>query len=144
MWYGSYISRAAVTGMKLTTFFSNCTGIAARFCAVPMCATIMKILSWLTSFCAANTARLGSYAASSTSSLILRPLMPPCSLISSTRSIMPRRVCLPNAAIGPDKSWIVPSTISSLVTPCCCASAPDAASAVAATVMATDLMSSPG
>ena len=60
MWNGSYISRAAVIGMKLTTFFSNCTGIAARFCAVPMWPTIMKILSWLTSFCAASTARFGS------------------------------------------------------------------------------------
>ena len=42
------------------TFFSNCTGIAALFCAVPMWATIAKILSWLTSFCAASTAFFGS------------------------------------------------------------------------------------
>jgi hypothetical protein len=57
---GSYISRAAVRGKKLMTFFSNCTGMAALFCAVPMWPAIMKILSWLTSFCAASTAFLGS------------------------------------------------------------------------------------
>src|SRR5687767_2470038 len=44
--------------------------------------------------------------------------MPPCSLISSTRSIMPKRTCLPKPAIGPDRSWIVPMTISSFVMPC--------------------------
>ena len=60
LWKGSYISRAAVTGKKLKTFFSNWIGIAAMFCAVPMCATIAKILSWLTSFCAASTAFFGS------------------------------------------------------------------------------------
>ncbi len=42
------------------TFFWNCTGMAAMFCAVPMCATMAKILSWLTSFCAASTALRGS------------------------------------------------------------------------------------
>ena len=59
-WKGSYISRAAVTGKKLITFFSNCTGIAAMFCAVPMWPTIAKILSWFTSFCAESTALRGS------------------------------------------------------------------------------------
>jgi hypothetical protein len=54
------MSRDAVIGKKLMTFFSNCTGIAALFCAVPMCATIAKILSWLTSFWAASTAFFGS------------------------------------------------------------------------------------
>jgi hypothetical protein len=29
LWKGSYISRAAVIGKKLMTFFSNCTGMAA-------------------------------------------------------------------------------------------------------------------
>ncbi|OQC15429.1 MAG: hypothetical protein BWX79_00675 [Alphaproteobacteria bacterium ADurb.Bin100] len=57
---GSYISRAAVRGMKLTIFFSNCTGMAALFCAVPMWPAMMKILSWFTSFWAASTAFFGS------------------------------------------------------------------------------------
>ncbi len=41
-------------------FFSNWIGMAALFCAVPMCPAMMKILSWLTSFCAASTAFFGS------------------------------------------------------------------------------------
>jgi hypothetical protein len=66
---------------------------------------------------------------SSNNSLILRPLMPPvCSLSSSTRSCMPSRVCLPKPAIGPERSWIEPSRISFLLTPCCSAAkAPQAA-----------------
>jgi len=31
---------------------------------------------------------------------------------------MPLRACLPKPATGPDKSWMVPIVISSLVTPC--------------------------
>src|SRR5450432_192067 len=53
--------------------------------------------------------------------------MPPCSLISSTRSIMPRRSCLPKPASGPERSWIEPTTISVLLTPCCSAAMADAA-----------------
>src|SRR5690606_17684553 len=78
-------------------------------------------------FCAASTALRGSYLASSTMSLILRPLMPPCSLISSTRNTMPRRTDLPKPASGPDRSLMEPSTISSLLTPCVWASAAPAA-----------------
>src|SRR3954454_8030637 len=44
--------------------------------------------------------------------------MPPCSLISSTRSSMPMRACLPKPAIRPERSWIEPSTTSFLLTPC--------------------------
>src|SRR5262249_9391045 len=44
--------------------------------------------------------------------------MPPCSLISSMRSSMPMRACLPKPAIGPERSWIVPSTTSFLLMPC--------------------------
>jgi hypothetical protein len=51
-----------VIGKKLITFFSNCTGMAARFCAVPRWPTMAKILSLLTSFCAASTALLGVVA----------------------------------------------------------------------------------
>ncbi len=102
--------------------------------AVPKWPTMAKILSWLTSFCAASTAFLGSYLLSSTSSLSLRPLTPPCSLISSTRSVMPRRICLPKPASGPDRSWMEPRVISSLLTPCDWASAAPVVRASAAAV----------
>ncbi len=59
-WNGSNIWRAAVIGKKLKTLRSNCTGMAAMFCAVPMWPTIAKMLSWLTSLCAASAARRGS------------------------------------------------------------------------------------
>ena len=53
--------------------------------------------------------------------LDLATMEPPCSLISSTRSCMPLRDCLPKAVMGPDKSWMVPTKISVLLTPCICA-----------------------
>src|SRR3990167_10653893 len=49
--------------------------------------------------------------------------MPPCSLASFTRSIMPLRNCLPKPASGPDRSWMEPRVISVLLTPwlsCAC------------------------
>jgi hypothetical protein len=60
--------------------------------------------------------------------------MPPCSLTSSTRSIMPSRTCLPKPAIGPDRSWIEPIVISLFDTPCvgCPCAAVDTASASSA------------
>src|SRR6478735_469726 len=42
---------------------------------------------------------------------------------------MPLRDCLPKPASGPERSWIVPIRISSLLTPCCCAPARPEASA---------------
>jgi hypothetical protein len=51
---------------------------------------------------------------------------------SSTRSIMPKRTCLPKPASGPDKSWIEPSVISVLDTPCVWAMAAPAVRAIAA------------
>src|SRR5512147_1006647 len=71
--------------------------------------------------------------------------MPPCSLISSMRSIIPRRTCLPKPAIGPERSWIEPITISSLLTPCVCATAAPLANAAAAMREAANFMGgSPG
>src|SRR4051794_10094063 len=56
--------------------------------------------------------------------LILRPLMPPAALTSSTAIFMPLETGTPHPLIGPDRSWWVPMTISvaempSLVTLVC-------------------------
>src|ERR1044071_7177434 len=71
--------------------------------------------------------------------------MPPCSLISSMRSSMPMRACLPKPAIGPERSWIVPSTTSFLLTPCDWAKAGNGiASASAAASAKRFMVMSPG
>src|SRR5262245_41359374 len=66
-------------------------------------------------------------------SVTLRPWIPPCALTSSKRIWRPFRKCVPSPAIGPDRSWIVPTTISPFVTPwapCApAASGPNAATA---------------
>ena len=54
-WNGSYISRAAVTGKKLMTFLSNCTGIAALFCAVAFEAAKRLYALYLTRFATFDT-----------------------------------------------------------------------------------------
>jgi hypothetical protein len=67
--------------------------------------------------------------------LDLAAVMPPASLISSTRICMPLRSGLLKPASGPDRSWMEPITISSLVTPICwrrspyCQASPATASA---------------
>src|ERR1017187_6860505 len=55
--------------------------------------------------------------------------MPPCSLISSARIIMPLRSGLEYPASGPDKSCPEPMVISVSMTPCVCASAAPLAAA---------------
>ena len=65
--------------------------------------------------------KLASPSAFSAMNLTLRPLMPPDSLTSSTRICMPKRRALPKPASGPERSWMVPITISFLLTPICSA-----------------------
>src|SRR5215471_11389431 len=64
---------------------------------------------------------------------ILRPLMPPASLISSKRIFTALEDETPYVAATPDRSVCMPSTISVLVTPRVCADASVATAASAAT-----------
>src|SRR5712671_3080519 len=85
---------------------------AASTVGDPIGPTMAKILSRSTIFCDARTAFFGSYPLSSRINLILRPLMPPAALTSSTAIFMPLETGTPQTLIGPDKSWWVPITIS--------------------------------
>jgi hypothetical protein len=69
------------------TFFSNCTGMAAIVLRRADVADHHEDLVLVDQLLRRQHGLLGVVAESSTSSLILRPWMPPCSLISSTRSM---------------------------------------------------------
>ena len=86
------------------TPLASCSGMVALFIGVPPFATMMNTLSRLISLFAACTARGTWYCMSSTTYLILRPLMPPSALASSNTMRQALVLLTPHIAVTPDRS----------------------------------------
>ena len=114
---GSYIETAAVRGNRLGTLASNCFGITALLCGVPIDPIIRNMSSTLSNLLLALTASGTWYCVSSTTRRIVRPCIPPSALASSNRMRIPFVSGTPHIASPPDRSVWDPIVMESGPTP---------------------------